>query len=174
MRVMSLDSAGRPGRTSAVMTKLAVGRGRSNLPNMKGLLFRVTTGIAAAYHLLLGAALLFLPAWAMNGTARVFLGVGIEFDARLLMIGRFSSAYILAFGVMLALLCWKPAKLGALVVPALVLFGIRLANKLVYLTGIEETFGVDRGRSVFALVSLAVIFGVMAWTRPANEQSQDS
>jgi hypothetical protein len=73
---------------------------------------------------------------------------------------------------MLGLLCWKPVKLRALVIPALVLFGIRLANKMVFLTTIEENFGVDRGRSVFALASLAVIFGVMAWARPMSGESK--
>ncbi len=139
---------------------------------MKTNLFRLTAGIAAVYHLLLGAAFLLLPAEALHGITKVFLGVGLEFDDKLSMVGKFASAYILAFGVMLALLCWKPVKLRALVIPALVLFGIRLANKMVFLTAIEENFGVDRGRSVFALASLAVIFGVMAWARPVGGESK--
>jgi hypothetical protein len=154
------------------MSKLAVQAKRSNLRGMKETLFRLTTGIAAVYHLLLGAAFLVLPAGAISGMARVFLGVAIEFDAKLSMVGKFASAYILAFGIMLGLLCWKPVKLRALVIPALVLFGIRLANKMVFLTTIEENFGVDRGRSVFALASLAVIFGVMAWARPMSGESK--
>jgi hypothetical protein len=156
------------------MSVLALNGEKSKLRVMKETLFRLTTGIASAYHLLLGTALLVLPAGAMNGMVKVFLGVGIEFDAKLSMIGKFASAYILAFGVMLALLCWKPVKLRALVIPALVLFGIRLANKLVFLTTIEETFGVARGRSVFALACLAVIFAVMAWTRPTSDESKNS
>jgi hypothetical protein len=83
------------------------------------------------------------------------------------------AAYILAFGVMLALLCWRPVKLRALLAPALVLFGIRLMNKLLFLTTIEQTFGVTRGRSVFAMVSLALILGVMIWTRPSSGNSEE-
>lgn len=141
---------------------------------MKGMLFRITTGIAAVYHLVLGGALLVLPAGAMSGITRVFLGTELEFDPTLSLIAKFVAAYILAFGVMLALLCLKPDRLRALVVPALALFGIRLVNKLVFLATIEETFGVTRGRSVFALVTLAVIFGVMALTRPKGEDSRVS
>ena len=141
---------------------------------MKTILFRLTAGIAGVYHLLLGAAFLVLPAEKLSGTAKGFLGVGIEFDAKLAMVGKFASAYILAFGVMLMLLCWKPVKLRALVIPVLLLFGVRLVNKLVFLTSIEGTFGVDRGRSLFAIASLALIFAVMAWARPASDPSQGS
>lgn len=141
---------------------------------MKGFIFRITTAIAAIYHLVLGGALLAMPADAMSGITRVFLGTELEVDRVLSMVGKFASAYILAFGIMLALLCLKPARLRVLVIPALVLFGIRLANKLVFLTTIEETFGVTRGRSVFALVCLAVIFGVMAWSRPVGDESRAS
>jgi hypothetical protein len=140
---------------------------------VKQKLFRLTTGIAALYHLVLGAALLVLPEGAMGRTAALFLGMELEFDPRLLLIGRFVAAYILAFGVMLALLCWRPVKLRALLAPALVLFGIRLMNKLLFLTTIEQTFGVTRGRSVFAMISLALIFGVMAWTRPSSGNSEE-
>ena len=140
---------------------------------MKQRFFRVTTGIAAAYHLVLGMALLLLPVGAMDPVTRIFLGTELEFGPQMSMIGKFVSAYILAFGVMLSLLCWNPARLRALVIPVLVLFGIRLVNKLVFLTTIEETFGVTRGRSMFAVASLAVIFAVMAWTRPTAVNSPE-
>ena len=145
-----------------------------NLLSMKEKLFQITTGVAAAYHLVLGLALLILPAGAMGGMIRVFLGTELKIDPQLSMIGKFAAAYILAFGVMLALLCVNPLRLRALVVPALVLFGIRVANKLVFLTTIEENFGVLRGRSLFALASLAVIFGIMAWARPAGDEPRAS
>ena len=137
---------------------------------MKFTWFRLTTGIAAVYHLVLGAALLVLPASALGGITRVFLGFELEIDARLEMVGRFSAAYLLAFGVMLALLCLKPRPLRVLVLPVLALFGIRLANKLVFMTTIEETFGISRGRSLFAIASLALIFVVMAWSRPTGDE----
>lgn len=139
---------------------------------MKKRLFRITTGIAAVYHLFLGIAMLVLPAGAMGGITRVFLGTEVEVDPSLSMIGKFAAAYILAFGVMLGLLWLKPERLRALVIPALVLFGIRLANKLVFMAEIEAIFGVTRGRSIFALVVLAVIFGIMAWTRPMGDPSR--
>jgi hypothetical protein len=161
-------------RPIKAMSVLALTGEKSNLQGMKETLFRLTTGIASVYHLLLGTALLVLPAAAMNGMMNVFLGVGVEFDAKLSMIGKFVSAYILAFGVMLALLCLKPVKLRVLVIPALVLFGIRLVNKLVFLTTIEESFGVARGRSIFALACLAVIFAVMTWARPTSDETKST
>lgn len=134
-------------------------------------IFRLTTGLAAAYHLGLGAALMVLPARAVGSIARLFLGMELEFDPQLSLIGKFVAAYILAFGVMLGMLCWNPIRLRALVVPALVLFGVRLVNKLMFLTTIEATFGVTRGRSVFAAVSLAAIFVVMLITRPTTSET---
>ncbi len=141
---------------------------------MKNRLFRITAGVAAVYHLILGAGLLVLPTDAMGGIIRVFLGFGLEVSPELSMIGKFAAAYLLAFGVMLGLLSIHPRRLQVLVIPALVLFGIRLANKLVFLTTIEEAFGVSRGRSIFAVASLALIFGIMAWTRPMGEETRAS
>ena len=143
-----------------------------SLRSMKPTWFRITTGLAAVYHLVLGGALLAMPAGALGGITRVFLGTELEVDARLAMIGKFSAAYLLAFGVMLALLCLKPQRLRALVIPALVLFGIRLANKLVFMTTIEEAFDISRGRSLFAIASLALIFGLMAWSRPTDVETR--
>ena len=141
---------------------------------MKEILFRVTAGVAAVYHLALGGVLLVLPADALHGMAKLFLGIAIEFDAKMVLAGKFASGYILAFGIVLALLCWKPVQLRVLVVPVLVLFGIRLANKLVLMTTIEGALGVGRGRSLFALASLLLIFGLLAWARPMGEKSQGS
>lgn len=141
---------------------------------MKGMLFRITTGIAAGYHLILGGALLALPAGELTGIARMFLGTELEIDPKLALIGKFVGAYILVFGILLALLFLKPVRLRALMVPALVLFGVRLVNKLVFMTAIEQAFGVTRGRSLFALITLAVIFGIMVWTRPTDNESRVS
>ena len=46
---------------------------------MKQRFFRVTTGIAAAYHLVLGMALLLLPVGTMGPVTRIFLGTELEF-----------------------------------------------------------------------------------------------
>lgn len=141
---------------------------------MKSFLFRATTGIAGVYHLILGAALWLLPPGTLEGVAKVFLGVGVEADDRITLIARFSSAYILAFGVMLALLCLNPVRHRALAIPALTLFGIRIINKLVLLGSIEQAFQVSRGRSVFAVATLAVIFSIIAATLPSIGKSKQS
>jgi len=139
---------------------------------MRMTLFRITTGVAAVYHLVLGLALLVLPAEALGGITRLFLGMDLEVDGQMAMIGKFIAAYLLAFGLMLGLLCLRPVKLRALVMPVLVLFGIRLANKLVFMGQIEEMFGVARGRSVFALLCIALLFGIIAWTRPMRGEEK--
>lgn len=120
------------------------------------------------YHLLLGLALLVLPTEALGGVSRLFLGMKLEVAGQMAMVGKFAASYLLAFGVMMGLLCLRPVKLRALVVPALVLFGIRLANKLVFMGQIEEMFGVSRGRSIFAVVCIALLFGFIALTRPLD------
>ncbi len=138
---------------------------------MKGLIFRLTTGIAAVYHVILGIAMLVLPAEGLAAVKPLFLGFVVEVDPQLAMAGKFAGSYVLAFGVTLALLCARPQRMRALVVPALVLFGIRLANKLVFMSAIEEAFGVTRGRGLFAVATLAVIFGLIAWSRPEKPET---
>lgn len=141
---------------------------------MRMTLFRIATGVAAVYHLVLGGALLLLPEEALGGVAGLFLGMELVIDAQMAMVGKFAASYLLAFGVMMGLLCLRPVRLRALVMPALLLFGVRLANKLVFMAEIEEIFGVARGRSLFALVSIALLFGVIAWTRPMEGDAQRS
>ena len=141
---------------------------------MKSTIFRVTTGVAGAYHLILGLALCLLPAGSLNGAARLFLGVGLDIDPQLAMAARFSSAYILVFGIMLILLCREPRRLRVLVVPALVLFGIRLINKLVWMGTLEESLGVSRGRGMLGIGMLAAIFGLILFTMPRGREPQES
>lgn len=143
----------------------------TRIQGVKPRILKITTGIAAVYHLLLGSALLLLPAENLSGITRFFLGTELDFDPTLTLIGKFVSAYLLAFGVMLTLLWVNPVRHRALVIPALVLFGIRLAGKLVFWATIEETFGISRNRSLFAFASLAVIFGLMVWAKPKGENS---
>jgi hypothetical protein len=141
---------------------------------MKTMVFRITTGLAGVYHLALGAAMWLLPAGVLEETVRLFLGTSVGIDPPMAMVAKFSSSYVLSFGIMLILLCLNPVRLRLLAIPALALFGIRAMNKLVLLGPIEEAFEVSRGRSLFSIVSLALIFGLIAFTLPPCTETRGS
>jgi len=134
-------------------------------------LFKCLTGIAAVYHLALGLAGLLLPIDAFTGISELILGLRPEVDPQFELTAKFAAAYVLAFGVMLSLLCLNPRKYRLLAIPTLTLFGVRLINKLMFFGTIGESFDVPVARSVFAVASIAVLFFGILLTMPKGRTS---
>ncbi|NJK92630.1 MAG: hypothetical protein HC904_12860 [Blastochloris sp.] len=137
---------------------------------MKNTLFKLAAGIVGIYHTLLGLAGLLLPIEMFLRLSSLVLGVSPEAGPQFEMIAKFTSAYLLAFGVVALLLCWKPERNKVLVVPVLILLGTRLINKIVFFGFIGETFAVSTPRGLFAVASLAILFLVIALTIPKEQQ----
>ena len=136
---------------------------------MSALLFRIITGIAAVYHLLLGLAGLLLPIETFARFSSVFLGVSPSIDAQFHLITKFSAAYILAFGIMLLLLALNPVKNRVLVIPVLALFGVRLLNKIVFFDTIGSSFDVEPVRNIISVVTVLFFFTAILLTRPREK-----
>jgi len=133
---------------------------------MKNLLFRIVTGIAGFYHLVLGVGGLVLPSDTFVKVSSFILGMSTDVDASSYLIVKFGAAYVMAFGIMLILLCIDPVKNRILMIPALSLFGVRLINKIIFFSAIGSAFEITTGRNVFAILSLLFLIFAMLLTMP--------
>ncbi|MEM6885847.1 MAG: hypothetical protein AAF571_12530, partial [Verrucomicrobiota bacterium] len=129
-----------------------------------------TTAIVGIYHSLLGLAGLLLPTQMLSQVSKWILGVSPEVTPQFHMIAKFSAAYLLVFGLMALILCKDPVKYRVLAIPVLILFGIRLLNKLIFFTAIGSSFGISAGRNVFAVICVALLFGAILLTLPKKQE----
>lgn len=141
---------------------------------MRTQLFKLFAGIAGVYHILLGLAGLLLPMETLGGVIGFMLGVQVVPDPQLFFTAKFSAAYILAFGVMLILLTANPVKNRALVIPVLILFGVRLVNKVLFFGPIAEALEVSTGRNLFGIAVILIFFLGILLTLPQRESTPNT
>lgn len=102
-------------------------------------------------------------------TVRAFaaaLGVEVAIDPQLALIARFIGVYMLAFSAMLLILASDPARYRIFAVPALVLFGVRFLNRIVFFGLLSSTFGMTAWRNAVGTAILLVFFLAILWTMP--------
>lgn len=136
---------------------------------MRNNIFRGVTGIAGAYHVLLGAIGLLLPIEAMVKAVTIFMGVTLQIDPQLTFVSKFVSVYMLAFGIFLLILAANPIKYRALAFPTLALFGIRFLNRLVFFGLISSTLGMTASRNIIGTIIIFLFFIVMFLTMPKKQ-----
>jgi hypothetical protein len=132
----------------------------------KSTIFRSAAAVVGAYHVLLGLLGLFGPGDLLADGAKLALGVEVEPDGQVLLATRFAGSYLLAFGVMMLILASRPQKYRALVIPALLLFGVRVVVRLVSFDSLSEAMGVSTTRNIVGIVLLLLFFTVLLVTRP--------
>ena len=127
------------------------------MTGMSNKIFSVFTGIAGAYHILLAAAGFMLPSDMVARVINIAFGVPLDVDPELLLAVRFSSVYMLAFGVMLLILALNPVRYRALAFPALILFGLRFVNRLLYFNTMTAS-GMPVSRNVIGIILISLFF----------------
>lgn len=133
---------------------------------LKPNVFRFLCGVAAAYHLLLAGAAFLLPPELLSKVLSGILGVAPSMEGDLPLVATFAGAYVLAFGVGLALLSRHPRRYRALVPGVLVLFGVRLLNRVLLFSSLAERYELSAARNLFGVLSLALLFAGIWLTAP--------
>ena len=124
---------------------------------MNNRIFSIVTGIAGAYHILLAVAGFLLPRTLVEKVISTAFGVVLEVDPQLSLIVKFVSVYMLAFGVMLLILASNPVKYRVFAIPALVLFGLRFVNRLLFFNALTA-LGMPVSRNVVGTVLILLFF----------------
>ena len=139
---------------------------------MKPTLFRAVTVVAGVYHVVLALIALLLPA---ETTVRAFafaLGVNVTITAELAVIAKYIGVYMLAFGLMLLVLASNPGRYRVFAYAALVLFGARFLNRILYFDLLNSTFGMTASRNIIGTALILFFFVTILWTMP-RRSSQD-
>ncbi len=147
---------------------------------MKNRMFKIVTGVAGIYHIILALAGLLCPVDLAVKVVTMAFGLALEVGPQLSLILKFTSVYMLAFGVMLMVLSINPVKYRALVIPALVLFGIRLINR-VMLFDVLTSAGMPVSRNVigtahifFFFIAMIILLPKAQLDRQTNANTQDN
>lgn len=128
--------------------------------------FKVLANVVGIYHVLLGVVALVLPAGAMSSTVRLFLGFVPSVTDQFVLVSRFTGVYVLAFGIVALLIARDPKRHALFITPVLLLFAIRLINKVIFFNEIGRELDVPAARNVLAVALVAVFFFGLLFTAP--------
>jgi hypothetical protein len=92
---------------------------------------RVVAGIIAAYHLVIGLALLLSGELALK-LARLAAGLKIEGSPQMGIVGEIFGCYVLAFGLMMVFVAVDPVKNRSLISAGIALFALRLIQRVAF------------------------------------------
>mgnify|MGYP001582291778 CR=1 FL=1 len=129
-------------------------------------IFRVVAWIASIYHIILGLLGTFASADIVVPIASSVYGITPQVNPQFLYMAKFIAAYMLAFGVMMGFVALKPREHRDLVWAAVILFGIRVFDRLVYFNLLQEAFGTDMARNLVTVVPIAIIAICLLAFRP--------
>jgi len=136
---------------------------------MKNNVFKLVTGIAGAYHVLLAAIALLFPIEVTSKVFTLALGVNIAPNPQLEFIGKYVGVYLLAFGLMLLILAYNPVKYRSFAYPALALFGIRFLNRIFFFSALSSTFGMTVSRNLIGSALIFLFFIGILLTLPKKQ-----
>lgn len=136
---------------------------------MKNNIFKIVTGIAGVYHILLGAIGLLFPIEITSKAFGVALGVNIAATPQLGFIGKFIAVYMVAFGIMLLILAFNAVKYRVLAYPALAVFGIRFLNRVFFFSLLSTTFGMTWQRNFIGSALILLFFVAIFLTMPKKQ-----
>lgn len=128
--------------------------------------FVVLASIVGIYHVILGVAALVLPVGMMSSMVELFLGFSPSITDQFVLVSKFTGVYVLAFGVVVLLIARDPERYSLFITPVLLLFAIRLIDKLVFFNEIGAELDVPPVRNVLAVVFVAVFFFGLLLTAP--------
>jgi hypothetical protein len=95
-------------------------------------------------------------------------GYSLEVTSQLQLILKFTSAYLLAFGGMMLLLCSNPQKYRLFALPALAVFGIRFVINILFLDSIAPN-RTSESINVLSLGLLLFFFLSILFTMPKKQ-----
>jgi hypothetical protein len=132
---------------------------KTSYRGIRGLLWLI-----CVYHVMIGV-IAFMPPEVVRGSARVLLGLALPETPALYQVVKSLGVYALVFGVMMGVAAWDPIKNRALISVGVVLFALRIFQRLMNLDALEESFSVSTARNLGTAGVVAVIGGALAWLR---------
>lgn len=126
---------------------------------LRGLLWLI-----CVYHVTIGVAA-FLPPATVKATALAILGLNLPDEPALYQVIKSFGVYAGVFGVMMGLAAYDPVKNRAMITVGVILFAVRIGQRLAALDALERDFGVSAGRNVGTVAFVAGLGLALAWFR---------
>lgn len=134
-------------------------------------IFRFLAGFISVYHLTLGLIGTFGSASLILFAVNRIYGAVPEVDVQFLVLARFISVYFIVFAVAMGLLAWKPLKYRNFVWLPIVLFSVRIIERIVTFDLISEAFGTTMGRNLQIIVPIGLLLVLLFVFRPKNNEA---
>jgi hypothetical protein len=135
---------------------------------MKTKFFRIISGVAGIYHVVLAGVGLILPIETTAKVVSLAFGVVFEINSHIELLLKFTSTYMLAFGIMLLILSSDPIKYRNLAIPTLTLFGIRLINRVLFFSLLLSA-GMSETRNIIGTTLILFFFVALLLTMPKKQ-----
>lgn len=126
---------------------------------LRGLLWFI-----CVYHVACGLAAMIWPQ-QIPAIAATLAGMKINPVPEFVYLAKPFGVYAAVFGVMMGVAAWNPVKNRALITIGVVLFGLRILQRVLALNEVEQLFGVSHARSVQTIVIVAALGAALAWFR---------
>jgi len=126
---------------------------------LRGLLWFISI-----YHVVLGLCAN-LPPPQVQGIASALLGLHLPENPALFQLLKPFGVYVMTFGVAMGVAAWNPVKNRALITVGVVLFALRLIQRLIDLDGVQQNLGVTSGRNWATIATVAAFTLLLAGLR---------
>jgi hypothetical protein len=125
---------------------------------------QVLLWLICVYHVGFGL-LANAPSELMRQCAAGMLGINLPADAALDYVIKPFGIYVMTFGIMMGVAAWNPVKNRALISVGVVLFALRIAQRLLNLEAMQQAFGVAPSRNLVTVLVVALFGLALAWFR---------
>ena len=130
----------------------------------KHTMLRALLWLICAYHVGFGV-LANLPSNLMRRCAVALLGINLPADAALDYVIKPFGIYAMTFGVMMGVAAWNPVKNRALISVGVVLFALRILQRLLNLDAMQQAFNIAPSRNLGTIAVVALFGLALAWLR---------
>jgi hypothetical protein len=116
------------------------------------------------YHVACGLLVIAVPD-QIPLVAEKLAGLKVSASPEFLYLAKPFAVYAMVFGVMMGVAAWTPVKNRALISIGVVLFALRIVQRLLSLDEVERIFGVPPARSWQTIGIVAALGLALAWLR---------
>lgn len=116
------------------------------------------------YHVILGLCAN-LPSDQVQSVAKAIWGIHLPEEPALYQVIKPFGVYVMIFGVAMGVAAWNPVKNRAMISIGVVLFGVRLLQRLVEHESVQQSLAVSASRNLVTIVTVGALTLLLAYFR---------
>jgi hypothetical protein len=126
---------------------------------------KALAGFMGVYHVVMGLAGIWSGDIAASA-AYTLWHARVHVDPQFSYLAKFLGAYVIAFGGMMLAIAKDPVRYGPLVYVAALLGAIRIVERLVFASELEQAFGIGMDRTIATSVIVLALNGGLILLKP--------